>query len=293
MPTENKKISAYVPDVIYDRFIQYKDERGLSMSQVAIEIFATYFGINLNPTISNESPSELLSRVDTLEKELVGLKNHFVLLSNRVDLMQSASEPLISKPLEVFANKDIDSELDSSLQIELPKENIVGQPIDANTIDESDSGLDSELPNIEPLEISVDKEIDVKPDSSSQEQLPQEYIVEQGIDPNSVDKSESSSDSEPPKQLQLIDSTDLLSELKSNPLQAKALSLRLKITSSEISIKKSKLSVDEFFDWLQSKDIDRIRWATVGEGRLTRYIPADDTPVEKLQLLKSWIQDHT
>jgi len=293
MPTDNKKISAYVPDVIYDRFIQFQEEHKLSISKAAIEIFATYFGINLNPTISNESTGELQSRVDSLEKELAGLKNHFVLLSNRVDLMQSTSEPLINKPLEVFANKDIDSELDSSLQVGLSKEDILEQPIDANIIDELDSSLDSKLPNIEPLEISVDKEIDGKPDSSLQEELSQEHITEQAININIVDKSESSLDSEPPKQLQLIDSTDLLSELKSNPLQAKALSLRLKITPSEISIKKSKFSVDQFFDWLQGRDIDRIRWVTVGEGRLTRYIPADNTPVEKLQLLKNWIQDHT
>ena len=81
MSTDNKKISAYVPDVIYDRFVQFKDERDISMSQAAIEIFAAYFGINLNPTISNESTGELLGRVDTLEKELLGLKIHFKLLS--------------------------------------------------------------------------------------------------------------------------------------------------------------------------------------------------------------------
>lgn len=51
------------------------------MSNASIKIFADYFGINLNPTISNKSTGELL----------------------------------ISKPLEVFVNKDINSKLDSSL----------------------------------------------------------------------------------------------------------------------------------------------------------------------------------
>jgi hypothetical protein len=147
MSTDNKKISAYVPDVIYDRFVQFKDERDISMSQAAIEIFAAYFGINLNPTISNESTGELLGRVDTLEKELLGLKIHFKLLSERVDLMQSTSEPLITEPVEASIDKDINSEPDSSLQDELPKEDITEQPIDADIIDEPDSSLDSELLN--------------------------------------------------------------------------------------------------------------------------------------------------
>jgi hypothetical protein len=292
MTTDNKKISAYVPDVVYDRFIQFQEEHKLSMSKAAIEIFADYFGINLNPTISNESTDKLLSRVDTLEEELLGLKTYLTLLSERVDLMQSTNEPLITEPLEVSVAKDISSEPDSSLQTELPKEDIIEQPIDVNIIDELKSSSDIELPIIEPLEISVDKEIDSKLDSSLQDELPQQHIVEQGVDTNIAGKSESSLDGEPPKQLQLIDSTDLLSELKSNPLQAKILSLRLKITPSEISIKKSKLSVDAFFDWLQDRDIDHIRWVLIGEGNKARYIPVDDTPVEKLQLLKIWMQDY-
>ena len=292
MTTDNKKISAYVPDVIYDRFIQFQEEHKLSMSKAAIEIFADYFGINLNPTISNESTGELLSRVDTLEKELSGLKTYLKLLSERVDLMQSTNELLITESLEVSVVKDISSELDSNLQTELPKEDIIEQLIDVNIIDEPKSSLDSELPNIELLEIPVDKDIDSGLDSSLQGEPSKEDIVEQLIDTNVVNNPESSSDSEPPKQLQLIDSTDLLSELKSNPLQAKILSLRLKITPSEISIKKSKLSVDAFFDWLQDRDIDHIRWVLIGEGNKARYIPVDDTPVEKLQLLKSWIQDY-
>jgi|688.fasta_scaffold164508_3 hypothetical protein len=297
MTTDNKKISAYVPDVVYDRFIQYKDEYKLSMSQAAIEIFAAYFGINLNPTIFNESTGELLSRVSTLEKELSGLKTYLKLLSERVDLIQSTSEPLINKPLEVLVDKGIDSELDSSSEDRPLKEDIIEQPIDANIIDESKSSSDSELPIIEPLEILVDKDIDSKSDSSLHGELPKEDIVEQSVDISIVDKPESGLDSEPPKQLQLIDSSDLLSELKSNPLEGKVLVLRLnKVTTPTLSVKKSELlliSSEAFYDWLQAKDINGIRWVLVGEGRKARYVPADDTPVEKLQLLKNWIQDHT
>lgn len=241
MTTDNKKISAYVPDVIYDRFIQFKDERNISMSQAAIEIFAAYFGINLNPTISSESTSELQSRVSALEKELAGLKNHFVLLSSRVDLIQSTSESLIDKVVEVPSDSDFIDESESNLQNELLKDEIIEQPVDINIVNEL----------------------------------------------------QSDSDSESPKQLQLIDSTDLLSKLKSNPLEAKILASRLSVKPPDISIKKGKVSIEEFYNWIQNKDVDGIRWVLIGEGKKARYIPANDTPIDKLQALKEWLQVNT
>jgi hypothetical protein len=217
MPTDNKKISAYVPDAVYDRFIQYKDERNISMSQAAIEIFADYFGINLNPTISNESTGELLSRVDILEKELAGLKNHFVLLSERVDLMQSTSELSVIKPVEVPVHKNIDSELDNSLQIELLKEDITEQLMDTNIINESNSS---------PLN-----------------KLPQEHIVEPEIDTNIVYESESSLDSEPLNDSEIIDKPSLLGKPKDE------LPLQLVLEPTEI-ISDLSGSVDELFHTL-------------------------------------------
>jgi hypothetical protein len=316
MPTDNKKISAYVPDVIYDRFIQYKDERGLSMSQVAIEIFATYFGINLNPTISNESTGELLSRVDTLEKELSGLKTYLKLLSGRVDLMQSNSEPLISKPLEVFADKDIRSKPDSSLQDEPPKEDIIEQPIAANIIGELDSSSDSELPIIESLEVPVDKDIDSKLDSNLSNELPQEHIVEQGVD--IIDKPESSSLSELLSGLsinntdELVDNnSELLSSLPSEietnysgripfpesnslpvePLKSELLAKRIDVVPQTLVNQKSKFKTNdiEFFNWLQFKDPDGIRWIAVPQKKGVKYIPDNKTSPEKLQSLKNWL----
>lgn len=241
MPTDNKKISAYVPDVIYDRFIQFQEEHELSMSKAAIEIFAAYFGINLNPTISNETTSELQSRVEVLEKELADLKDSHIKLYQKVDLILSTSESLIDKPSEVSIDKDIDSELDSNPVSDLHEKGFVEQPKDTTITDEPQGSLDSE----------------------------------------------------PPKQLQLIDSADILSSLKSNPLEAKRLSIRLAVKPPDISIKKGKVSLEEFYDWLQSKDVDRIRWLLIGEGKKARYIPADDTPIDKLQALKNWLQTNT
>lgn len=45
MPTDNPKISLYVPQQIYDRFKSFQEERELSMSQAGIMILAEYFGL--------------------------------------------------------------------------------------------------------------------------------------------------------------------------------------------------------------------------------------------------------
>jgi hypothetical protein len=45
MPTDNPKISLYVPQQIYNRFKSFQEERKLSMSQAGIVIIAEYFGI--------------------------------------------------------------------------------------------------------------------------------------------------------------------------------------------------------------------------------------------------------
>lgn len=46
MPTKNPKISAYVPQHLYDLIVKFKAERNLTMSQAAITIFAEYFGVD-------------------------------------------------------------------------------------------------------------------------------------------------------------------------------------------------------------------------------------------------------
>jgi hypothetical protein len=45
MPTDNPKISLYVPQQVFDRFKSFQEERKLSMSQAGIVILAEYFGI--------------------------------------------------------------------------------------------------------------------------------------------------------------------------------------------------------------------------------------------------------
>jgi hypothetical protein len=97
MPTEHPKISLYVPQTIYDRFIQYKEESGLSMSQAGTVILAEYFG--LKETIKEITEGitiggVTLDRVEIIEEELKQLKEQVNKLVNQT---KTDSKPLNTK----------------------------------------------------------------------------------------------------------------------------------------------------------------------------------------------------
>lgn len=80
MPTDNPKISLYVPQPIYDRFKSFQEERRLSMSQAGIVVLAEYFGIEETikeitegTTIGGVTLAEfkqLKERIEQLEKKV-------------------------------------------------------------------------------------------------------------------------------------------------------------------------------------------------------------------------------
>lgn len=266
MPTENPKISAYVPQVVYDRFKQFQDERKLSMSQAVVELLRDYFGIDLTANSTKEFTGGLPDRVGNLEQELVNLKQSYVRLFEEVDQIKSIGKPLNIEPV-IADIQDTASILESSLNSEPPQDVIADLSNQVNDSSKPESSLDGK-----PL-LETAKE-------------------------GTVSKPKSSSNSEPHKQLDFIESekgsnSELLDELKSNPLQGKILAIRLKVNTSVLSNKKTKLSQDDFYSWLQDQDVDGIRWVNPAEGRSKGYIPADDTPLEKLQALKEWLKANT
>lgn len=100
MPTEKPKISLYVPSAIYDRFIEYQEQSGLSMSQAGIVILAEYFGmeetikeITRRTTVGGVT----LDRVEAIEQELKELKQHIEqLVTEKPDNAQLVSHHLPS-----------------------------------------------------------------------------------------------------------------------------------------------------------------------------------------------------
>ncbi len=109
MPTENPKISLYVPQHIYDRFIEYKDQSGLSMSQAGTVLLAEYFGLEETVKDIREGVTiggVTLDRVEKIENDIKQLKEQINNLVNQ--------DKINSKlPNEI-------KELSSSLQGELP-----------------------------------------------------------------------------------------------------------------------------------------------------------------------------
>ena len=53
MPTENPKVSGYIPQSVYDQLIKFKAERGLSVSQAVTTILEEYFGLG---KVDNTTP---------------------------------------------------------------------------------------------------------------------------------------------------------------------------------------------------------------------------------------------
>ena len=61
MPTDNPKISSYVPQPIFDRFKEYQGENDCSMSQALALILSEYFGLQGVVRSENiSSPAEVL-----------------------------------------------------------------------------------------------------------------------------------------------------------------------------------------------------------------------------------------
>ena len=70
MATNNPKVSGYVPQHVFDRFEQFYQERGLSMSQAVNEILAEYFGLEQSSAAPGGLLKERLERVERLSSSL-------------------------------------------------------------------------------------------------------------------------------------------------------------------------------------------------------------------------------
>jgi hypothetical protein len=74
MSTSNPKVSAYIPQHIYDSFKSFYEQRGISMSQAVAVIFAEYFGLDSSVDQKSSTSGLLVERVGLLEQELADLR---------------------------------------------------------------------------------------------------------------------------------------------------------------------------------------------------------------------------
>lgn len=261
MPTDNPKISAYVPQLVYDTFKQFQDERGISMSQAVIVILAEYFGIQ----------QELK---EFIEGSVVG----GVTLS-RIEEIEQSIEQLT---LMFHENNSLKSELDSSLLSNL-------------------NNLIDKVPRIEERldQLEYWKDESKKFDERLEKLKESPVINEVKEETNIQQKQESLEKSSEKSQLELIGS--LLSELGGNlpievidiitPLNAITLSQRIFCHKDTIARYKKSKSTQEFIEWTKEKDSDNIGWLPNPEGK--GFIPESSTSSELLSRLQVWIENNT
>ena len=99
MPTDNPKVSGYVPQAIYDRLIQFKDEQGVSVSQAITIVLAEYFEIETDIDVSASVGGVTLARLESLECQVKDLQKRISAFSISPESDSELISNLPSSPL--------------------------------------------------------------------------------------------------------------------------------------------------------------------------------------------------
>jgi hypothetical protein len=258
MPTENRRVAAYLPKHIDDRLESFKIEHGLKGDSPAlIAILEEFFGVSQQVAHTGNTP--LSQRVDALESKVNDLASDLTQrlqeLSEAIESTRIEAEPL--NRMEASLINDLGSSLLSELRSELFNELRSKPPV-------------SELPLASPGQLSLLKHKDDtenEPTNSIfnelKSSLPSELLDSEG---NAA----------------VSDRDEPLDERSSKPLDGNAtwsgveLSKRLKIGSSEISSRKD-APAQKLAEWSQSKDPDGLAWKRISKGK---YVPIVDASEE-------------
>lgn len=274
MPTENPKISAYVPQAIYDRFKQFQEEQGLSMSQAAIVILAEYFGLQQTLEDSGKGTAiggVTLAQVQELELKLNGLESSFE--SRLLNLEHSNNEAAIG---EITSAQVEELELKvSNLESSLNSRLLTVEEVLSNSITPTDnssliSGLQSRLNS---LEASFNDEL-LNSLLSRIEALEASKAMEPYGNATQVDKEpEDSLNNNPAREPQIKEHT------------IEQLAARLKLTPRTVKerIQEHFKGVGKpFEEWSQKKDPDHLQW-----------IPIDNFRAKPIKQSLTWIDIST
>lgn len=277
MPTENRRVAAYLPKVIDERLEAFKVERGLKGDSPAlVAILEEYFGLSQEVAhLSSSEHDDLSRRVDDLKTEISQLESKLfselkgsllgelrseLLDDGRIDL--TASEPDLPSPgqlsfleLTPESESDTPSELKSESSEQVINDN---NPEDRELIDESPeintNDVDQPLDQISlHPSLEVDQELDA-------DDSPSEL--------NDGSPSENSKSSEPLDRL--------IGEL--HPLSEAELAERWQLQKSRSIRNKrsnSRHNPQEFIDWSIEKDPEDVAWVYHKDTRLYHPIPPD------------------
>ncbi len=239
MTTDNKKVSGYLPQYIFDLFEGFRQKRSLSASSALITILSEYFQVDQKVDLQ----ASLLSGDNFVSRE------QFESLENKLSELSSSLLSELDKMVEKRFSS-LHSELLSS-----PLKSIEIQTVNV----ESEPQEDSNHLQLDLIDTVVSKE-DIEVDSQSSQTASEQ--------------------------------SDFILSEPSISLSGKLLAKRLGIGAPVLSSKKKELSEQDFYNWLQEKDPDKIYWQPVGgslKGHSKGWIPSQDIPSELLGRLKEWV----
>lgn len=245
MPTENRRVAAYLPKHIDERLENFKIERDLKGDSPAlIAILEEFFGVSRE--VAQPSSTPLTHRVDTLESKVNDLVS---VLTQR---LQELGEAMESTQIEVEPSAQSREDSLSELRSELMQ-----------TISLSNAQLRSELLSelkSEPKETSL-----LNPSPGQLTLLPSEDVQQV--------KGASDSSSEPESELKIISQTEKGSKPPSelNPMNGRDLAGRFKVYKDTVNGTRLKLTAEQFGLWSEEKDPDNISWQYNLEDKL--YYP--------------------
>lgn len=264
MGTANEKVSGYLPKDLFDLFTDFRKTKELSASSALIVILSEYFGVDQKV----DRQSSLLLTDNFVSKD------RFEALENKLSELNSG---LLSELDKLVEQKF--SSLRGELLNSLPKH------IEAEAISVESSPVSEPLD--EPLIGSEAVSVKSEPLSEPSDRSP--HLQLKIID-SVLEKEESKVEDSNPKSISEQSNAD--PSESSNSIQVKLLAKRLNVRSETVSKYKKEKSEQELYDWLQSKDPDKICWQPAGgslKGYSKGWIPAEDTPSELLSRLNEWV----
>jgi hypothetical protein len=273
MPTDNPKVSAYVPQLIKDRVTQFRQEQGISESQAVTIILAEYFGLN---QLLVRSPGEsavggvTLARMEATEQTLTTLtqtlEDRFRQLEEAIAAINKSNSgsPVVHSVTQIPETKFAATELIGSLSSiplsELPKESEVQQ-----------GSLYTE-PLLESNDTQVELSKELQPKANEQTTI---SLVEP------VQSEENS-------QLSLLGESG--NKLLIKPLSGKIMAKRLGYHPDSLSKVKTKATDEQFLALSTNRDPDHIAWKFVEKGR--KYLPASELSSELQDRLLNWLKEN-
>ena len=283
MPTENRRVAAYLPKELDEKLEAFKSERGIKGdSQALILILSEFLGVS--------QPVAYSSSFVTLEK-FEDLASQVAILAEKLEAFSNSSNLTLEEPLV-----EVSSELPVEISDELLVEPIV-EPSptagDRNTdLFISATNVDVVVPpsastvTIQAVELSKRLKVGQSTLSTKKKSSHEEFAAwTRSKDPNSVawaylaetNKFQPIGDISP----------EVLSELHSEPpigIATIDLARRLGVDGSTLSHAKKGRTLEELTEWIRKKDPEGIGWVLLPE--VNRFRPESEISSSSRSILQ-------